>query len=118
MIFIIIYSYFTKNYLGLIALPFYLLIPLFISAKYVFSILFTTIGLLGMVWNWSPLLICIFTPAILANLGERIWWNSIQIVLVKELMKSQFLFDKLWQMGLLAIIDNQGNIIQVGSQER
>ncbi|MBW8351689.1 hypothetical protein K0H71_19925, partial [Bacillus sp. IITD106] len=109
-------SYFTKSYLGLIALPFYVIIPLVISTRYIISVLFTALGLLGIAWNWSPLIICIFTPALLASWGERLWWSSMQIVIVRDLIKSQLLFDKLWQKGLLAIMDQQGRLFQFNSK--
>ncbi len=112
VLFIIIYSYINKAYWGLMAIPFYLAVPFIIPQSQTLSIATTTFGLFGMVWHWPALVICLLTPALLYSWGDGIWWGSLQLVLVRGMLKDKTLFDRLWQGGLIAIHDYQGNLYQ------
>lgn len=115
--FILGYVWVTKNYAGLVAIPFYLVFPFILPQSYLLSMFLTGLGLFGLVWKWPPFALCLLIPAMLSFWGERIWWSTVQIIIVRELMKNQNLFDTLWKKGLVAIHDFHGSIYKYNANQ-
>ncbi|MFU7516799.1 hypothetical protein [Clostridium sp. HCS.1] len=100
--------FFYKNSSVFLALPIYLFLPYFIPIPRVIAMAMTILGLFGLVWDWPPLVVGVFTPGLFSLGGIRVWQFVIQASVVRMALQNEKIFERLWKEKLIALQDKEG----------
>ena len=100
-----------------LAIPVYLLFPLFLPNRRFIATGMTAFGLFGIVWDWPALLTALLVPGILSYLGTWLWQQSLLMTVCREILNKKEVFEELWMQRLIAIQDGEGIYMFSGKNE-